>query len=139
MLLRIAIPVVVLVVLLIAFAVFKMCYKICLPNEVMVITGPTGSKNVIGKACFIIPFFQTVRYMSLENIQVDFTSRTEIPTKDAINVMVDAVANIAVSKDPEILRVATAKFLTYKQNDIRKEVTAVLEGNIREIIFSDNS
>ena len=132
--LGIAIPVVILLALLIAFAVFKMCYKICLPNEVMVITGPTGSRNVIGKACFIIPFFQTVKYMSLENIQVDFTSRTEIPTKDAINVMVDAVANIAVSKDPEILKIATAKFLTYKQDEIRKEVTSVLEGNIREII-----
>lgn len=134
--LGIGIPVLAVVVVLaiLAVVVFKSCYKICLPNEVMVITGPRGSKNIIGKACFIVPFLQTVKKMSLENIQVDFTSRTEIPTKDAINVMVDAVANIAVSQDPEILKVATAKFLTYKQDEIRKEVTSVLEGNIREII-----
>ena len=134
--LGIGIPVLVAIIAVVIFTIviFKSCYKVCLPNEVMVITGPRGSKNIIGKACFIIPFLQTVKKMSLENIQVDFTSRTEIPTKDAINVMVDAVANIAVSQDPTILKIATAKFLTYKQDEIRKEVTSVLEGNIREII-----
>lgn len=131
--LSIVVPVAIVAILAVVF-IFKSCYKICLPNEVMVITGPGGNKNVIGKACFIIPFFQSVKKMSLENIQVDFQSKTEIPTKDAINVMVDAVANIAISQEPDILKIATAKFLSYKQNDIRKEVTSVLEGNIREII-----
>ena len=131
----IGIPILTFIVICItAFLIFKSCYKICLPNEVMVVTGPRGSKNIVGRACFIIPFLQSVKKMSLENIQVDFTSRTEIPTKDAINVMVDAVANIAVSQDPEILKVATAKFLTYKPDKIREEITSVLEGNIREII-----
>lgn len=133
--LSIGIPTVaIIVVLFVAFIIFKSCYKICLPNEVMVVTGPRGSKNIVGRACFIIPFLQSVKKMSLENIQVDFTSRTEIPTKDAINVMVDAVANLSVSQDPEIMKIATAKFLTYKPEKIREEVAKVLEGNIREII-----
>lgn len=124
------------IVIIVAMVIilFKCCYKMCLPNEVMVITGPTGSRTVIGKACFIIPFVNEVRRMSLENIQVDFTSKTEIPTKDAINVMVDAIANIAVSQDEEVLKVATSKWLSYTQEDIRREITGVLEGNIREII-----
>lgn len=135
LLFQIGIPVVlVLVITFLAVVIFKACYKICLPNEVMVVTGPRGTKTVIGNACFVIPFVQTVKYMSLENIQVDFTSKTEIPTKDAINVMVDAIANIAVSKDPVILNTAIAKFLSYTPDEIRREVTGVLEGNIREII-----
>lgn len=113
---------------------FALCYRKCPPNKAMVITGMTGSTTVIGKAKIVIPFIQRVDYMSLENIQVDFTSRDEIPTKDAINVMVDAVANMAISQDPEILKIASSKFLGYGTKTIQEIVTPVLEGNIREII-----
>lgn len=115
-------------------AFFALCYRKCPPNKAMVITGMTGSTTVIGKAKIVIPFIQRVDYMSLENIQVDFTSRDEIPTKDAINVMVDAVANMAISQDPEVLKIASSKFLGYETETIQEIVTPVLEGNIREII-----
>jgi flotillin len=72
--------------------------------------------------------------MSLENIQVDFTSRDEIPTRDAINVLVDAIANMSIDQDPEVLKIASSKFLGYSTDDIQKIVTPVLEGNIREIV-----
>ena len=124
----------VLIIALLSVGVFKSCYKMCLPNEAMVITGPRGSRTVIGKACFIIPFVHQVSRISLENIQVDFTSKTDIPTKDAINIMVDAIANIAVSKEDEVLQVAIAKWLHADPDKIREEITGVLEGNIREII-----
>lgn len=114
--------------------VFKFCYRKCPPNKAMVITGPTGTATVIGKARFIIPFVQRVDYMSLENIQVDFTSRDEIPTRDAINVLVDAVANMAIDQEPDILKIASSKFLGYTTEDIQRIVTPILEGNIREII-----
>ena len=125
---------IVLVALLLVIILFKFCYKTCPPNKAMVITGPTGSSTVIGKAKLIIPIIQRVDYMSLENIQVDFTSRDEIPTKDAINVLVDAVANMAIDQDPDILKVASSKFLGYSTKDIQEIVTPILEGNIREII-----
>ena len=86
---------------------FKFCYKKCPPNKAMVITGIRGSHTVIGKAKFIIPFIQRVDYMSLENIQVDFTSRDEIPTKDAINVSVDAVPNLAYDQVLDIFKVTS--------------------------------
>ena len=125
---------IVLVALLFVIILFKFCYKTCPPNKAMVITGPTGSSTVIGKAKLIIPIIQRVDYMSLENIQVDFTSRDEIPTKDAINVLVDAVANMAIDQDPDILKVASSKFLGYSTKDVQEIVTPILEGNIREII-----
>lgn len=119
--------------LLILF-IFTVCYKKCPPNKAMVITGPTGTSTVIGKAKIVIPVIQRVDYMSLENIQVDFTSRDEIPTKDAINILVDAVANMSIDQDPEVLKVASSKFLGYSIQEIQEIVTPVLEGNIREII-----
>ncbi len=109
-------------------------YKKAPPNTAMVVTGPSGCKTVIGKGCFVIPILQRVDYMSLENIQSDFTSRDEIPTKDAINILVDAVANVSISQDPERLKIAASKFLGYKPEDIRDIMTPVFEGNIREII-----
>lgn len=127
---------VLLVVLAIAvvMVISKVLYKKAPPNVAMVITGPSGSRTVTGKGCFVIPIIQRVDYMSLENIQADFTSRDEIPTKDAINILVDAVANISISKEPEVLKVASTKFLGYSTERIREIVVPVLEGNIREII-----
>lgn len=120
--------------LIFIFIIFASCYKKCPPNQAMVITGPFGTSTVIGKAKIVIPFIQRVDYMSLENIQVDFTSKDEIPTKDAINIMVDAVANMAIDQDPEILKIASSKFLGYSTADIQRIVQPILEGNIREII-----
>lgn len=128
------IPAVILLAIILVILFIKVCYKKCPPNQAMVITGPRGTKTVIGRACFVIPFIQRVDYMSLENIQVDFTSRDEIPTKDAINIMVDAVANMAIDQDSEILKIASSKFLGYDTSEIQAIVTPILEGNIREII-----
>lgn len=127
----------ILIVLAIVFVILLIgtsFYKKAPPNVAMVITGPSGTKTVVGKASIVIPVIQRVDYMSLENIQVDFTSKDEIPTRDAINILVDAVANISISKDPELMKIASSKFLGYTTEDIQKIVTPVLEGNIREII-----
>lgn len=109
-------------------------YKKAPPNTAMIITGPTGSQTIIGKGGFVIPILQRVDYLSLQNMQSDFTSRDEIPTKDAINVLVDAVANYSVSTDPKRLKIAASKFLGLKPREIEAIVQPVLEGNIREII-----
>lgn len=122
------------IIVILAIILFTFCYKKCPPNKAMVVTGPTGATVVTGRACFVIPFIQRVDYMSLENIQVDFTSRDEIPTRDAINVVVDAVANLCIAKDPEGMKIASSKFLGYSIEDIESLILPVLEGNIREII-----
>lgn len=48
--------------------------------------------------------------------------------------MVDAVANMAISKDPERQAIAASKFAGYSVDQIQQIVIPVLEGNIREII-----
>lgn len=118
----------------IVFIVIKVCYRKCPPNKAMVVTGARGAKTYIGRAKLVIPFIQRVDYMSLENIQVDFVSKSEIPTQDAINIRVDAVANLSIDQDPEVLKIAASKFLGYSTEEIQETVAPVLEGNIREII-----
>lgn len=133
--LSIAIPVGIVILAIAAIVILgKVMYKKAPPNVAMVITGPRGSKTVVGQGALVIPVIQRVDYMSLENIQADFTSRAEIPTKDAIDIFVDAIANVSIAKDPELMKIAASKFLGYKPAQIRDIITPVLEGNIREII-----
>lgn len=122
------------IVVAVLFVFFFVSYKKVPKNRIGIRVGPFGSKTVTGKAIFVVPFLQRIDYMTLENIQVDFVSRDSIPTQDAINIKVDAVANVAVSQDPDTMKKAAAKFIGYSTADIAAVVTPVLEGNIREII-----
>ena len=112
----------------------KSCWKVAGTNEVLIVSGLGKVKTKSGGGIFVIPLIQKTQKMTLENIQVDFTSRNEIPTKDAIHVLVDAVANMAISQDPARQKVAASKFAGYSIQQIRDIVIPVLEGNIREII-----
>ena len=114
--------------------IFKAFWKVAGTNEVLIVSGLGKVKTKTGGGIFVIPVIQKVQKMTLENIQVDFTSRNEIPTKDAINILVDAVANMAISQDPERQKIAASKFAGYSIGQIQEIVTPVLEGNIREII-----
>ena len=112
----------------------KSCWKVAGTNEVLIISGMGKVKKKTGGGIFVIPLLQRVQKMTLENIQVDFTSRNEIPTQDAIHVLVDAVANMSISLDPDRQAIAASKFAGYTVAQIREIVIPVLEGNIREII-----
>ena len=123
-----------LAVLLAFIVIIKCCWKVAGTNEVLIVSGLGKVRKKTGGGIFVIPLVQKTQRMTLENIQVDFTSRNEIPTKDAIHVLVDAVANMAISTDPERQKIAASKFAGYSIQQIRDTVIPVLEGNIREII-----
>lgn len=122
------------ILVLLVIGVIKSCWKVAGTNEVLIVSGLGKVKTRSGGSVFVIPLLQKTQKMTLENIQVDFTSRNEIPTKDAIHVLVDAVANMAISTDPERQKIAASKFAGYSIQQIRDIVIPVLEGNIREII-----
>lgn len=125
--------IVVVAIVIVAIAI-KSCWKVAGTNEVLIVSGLGKVKTKTGGGIFVIPIIQKTQRMTLENIQVDFTSRNEIPTKDAINILVDAVANMAISQDPARQKIAASKFAGYSIEKIQEIVTPVLEGNIREII-----
>jgi flotillin len=125
---------IVLAAIIFVIILIKSCWKVAGTNEVLIVSGLGKVKTKSGGGIFVIPLVQKTQKMTLENIQVDFTSRNEIPTKDAIHVLVDAVANMAISQVPERQKVAASKFAGYSIQQIRDIVIPVLEGNIREII-----
>ena len=125
---------IVLVAILFVIILIRSCWKVAGTNEVLIVSGLGKVKTKSGGGIFVIPLVQKTQKMTLENIQVDFTSRNEIPTKDAIHVLVDAVANMAISQNPERQKIAASKFAGYSIQQIRDIVIPVLEGNIREII-----
>lgn len=128
----------VILAILVITILIKSCWKVAGTNEVLIVSGMGKVKCKTGGGIFVIPLLQKIQKMTLENIQVDFTSRNEIPTKDAIHVLVDAVANMAISKDPARQAIAASKFAGYTIRQIQETVIPVLEGNIREIISQTN-
>lgn len=126
---------IVLAALIALVIIIKSCWKVAGTNEVLIVSG-LGKKPRLktGGGIFVIPMLQKTQRMTLENIQVDFTSRNDIPTKDAISLLVDAVANMAISQDPERQAVAASKFAGYNLDQMRNIIIPILEGNIREII-----
>ena len=125
---------IVLAAILFAIILIRSCWKVAGTNEVLIISGLGRVKTKTGGGIFVIPLVQKTQKMTLENIQVDFTSKSEIPTKDAIHVLVDAVANMSISQDPERQKIAASKFAGYSIRQIQDIVVPILEGNIREII-----
>ena len=120
--------------LILCVILFKSFWKVAGTNEVLIVSGLGKVKTKTGGGIFVLPILQKTQRMTLENIQVDFTSKNEIPTQDAIHVLVDAVANMAISQDTARQKVAASKFAGYSIDQIRDIVIPVLEGNIREII-----
>ena len=125
---------IVLAAILFVIILIRSCWKVAGTNEVLIVSGLGKVKTKTGGGIFVLPLVQKTQKMTLENIQVDFTSKSEIPTKDAIHVLVDAVANMSISQDPERQKVAASKFAGYSIRQIQDIVVPILEGNIREII-----
>ena len=125
---------IVLAAILFVIILIRSCWKVAGTNEVLIVSGLGKVKTKSGGGIFVIPLVQKTQKMTLENIQVDFTSKSEIPTKDAIHVLVDAVANMSISQDPARQKIAASKFAGYSIRQIQDIVVPILEGNIREII-----
>lgn len=122
------------VVILLLIIFVAMSYIKCPPDMVYLISGLKKEPRVlIGKAGIRIPFFERVDKLTLELIQIDVKT-TKVPTADFINVDVDAVANVRIPKDTELIQVAARHFLNQDSDYISTNVQQVLEGNMREII-----
>ena len=103
------------------------------PDKAYIISG-LKRRILIGKAGFRIPFFERLDVVTLELIQVDVKTKQKVPNKDFINVNVDAVVNIKVSKNIEYLELAAMNFLNASPEYICDNAKEVLEGNMREIV-----
>ena len=122
------------IIVLLIIVLFAASYIKCPPDMVYMISGlKRKPRIIIGKATLRIPFLERVDKLTLELIQIDVKAHN-VPTSDFINVDVDAVANVRIPNNEELIQVAARHFLNQNAEYIAKNVQQVLEGNMREII-----
>lgn len=93
---------------------------------------------VIGKAGFKVPFLERLDYLYLGLLNVDVKTQDYVPTREFINVKLDAFATVKIKNDAESLKKACVHFLNNTSSDIVATVQQVLEGSLRDITGSMN-
>ena len=124
------------VIALLVLLLFFMGYLKAPPDTAYIISGLGRKRILIGKAGWRVPFFERVDKLSLRIMQVDVKTSEAVPTNEFINVSVDGVANVKISSDPELLKLAAEALLGKRPEELVGLVTQVLEGNMREIVGS---
>ena len=124
------------VVVLLLLLLFFTGYLKAPPDTAYIISGLGRKRILIGKAGWRVPFFERVDKLSLRVMQVDVRTSEAVPTNEFINVTVDGVANVKISSDPELLKLAAEALLGKRPEELIGLVTQVMEGNMREIVGS---
>ena len=126
-------------------------YLKCPPNEVLIfsgrkhkvrdeqgkVIGERGYRLITGGAGFRIPLLEIVDRISLNTFQVEVKILNS-PNVDGVPITLDAVANLKVASDSQILPAAVERLLGKErkegdEKDIRGIATTTLEGILREI------
>ena len=128
----VVVTIVIVAVVLLLFIVLS--YVKTSPNQALVISGwpRRRPKFLIGTGGLRIPGLQKVDRLYLGQLSVDIKTDSSVPTSDFINVDVDAVAKVRIN--PELIETAAANFLGKSREEIAAEIRDSLQGNMREII-----
>ncbi len=128
-------PAIIAVAVFFLIIIFVMSYIKAAPDEAIIVSGIRKEPRVIiGRAGLRIPFFERADHLSLQLIQIDVKTGSPVPTKDYINVSVDAVVTAKISDNQDRLKSSAQNFLNKKPEDIRAMIVDILEGNMREIV-----
>lgn len=107
------------------------------PSIAFIVSGLNRKPRIyIGKGGLRIPLLERLDKVYLGQVTVDIKTNVPIPTKDFINVNVDAVAKLQVLPDQEGIRLSAKNFLNMTSAEISKQVQDSLEGNMREVTGS---
>jgi flotillin len=137
------------VVIILAAVLLIFGYVKAPTNKAFIISGIKKEPRVlVGRAGFRVPFFERKDELLLKQISIDIKTNGFIPTKDFIGVDIDAVAKVRVLTDSDIneekgitkemVKAAMKNFLNMGSNSIRDALTDSLQGNMREIIGTQN-
>lgn len=132
------IPLILVAVLVIAvIAICATGYVKAPPDMAYVISGPKKSRRVlVGKAGIKIPFIERLDKVNLAVMQFDVKTSQPVPTEEFIDVKVDSNVMARIMDTPEGLELACKNFLNTPEDEIVNKITALLEGNVREIVGS---
>jgi len=106
------------------------------PDKAIIISGLRRKpKMLIGKAGIKVPFLERTDSLYLKQVTVPVISRS-IPTKDFINVNIDAVIKVRICPESDTLDLAMKNFLNKSPEMIIQDLQDSLQGNMREIVGS---
>ena len=144
-----AIPVVVLVIILSLAAVLVAFLKnyIKVPPEKaaviygrkQIVVGPDGSKRergfrlVRGGAALVLPFFEKASWLDLGLMTIPLTVN-KVPSKDGVQVNVEAIANVKIGGTDDALEKAAEQFGGRDKREIESTIRETMEGHLRAIV-----
>ena len=111
------------------------CLKKAPSNKAYIITGfREKPKLLIGRAGFKIPVIERCDELDISQITITLETEEYVPTRDFINIQVEAVVQVAIdTSDAGILR-AMQHFLNKDREYVEKTAAQTLLGNLREIV-----
>ena len=132
---------IIIVVLAAVLATVAKYYKKVSPNQVAVITGrkygkgdaQRGFRSVVGGGLLLVPILEKMEIMHLNVIPVPVTVNN-VPDKNGALVTVDAIANIKIRSEEDVLPLAIERFLGKDDRQITEVAKQTLEGNLRAIV-----
>lgn len=117
-------------------ALISMVWKKAPQDKAMVITG-LKKRVISGKGGIVIPFFEQIDRISLENMKVEVKTNESLDA-NGVPLNTDGVAIIKVKSDEKSVLQAVEQFnngsLNNTINIIKETVQDVLEGKLREIV-----
>lgn len=125
------------------FVLVKMFLRISAPNEALVFSGgfqkskaegqTRNYRVLIGGRKLYIPFVTRVDRLSLALMEVPITIRNAY-SSGGIPMNVDAIANVKISSDQEVVGNAVERFLNRDLNEVRRVAKETLEGHLRGVV-----
>ncbi|MBL7152084.1 MAG: flotillin family protein [Phycisphaerae bacterium] len=110
------------------------------PHEALVFTGRKhrGTKRgwvaVVGGAKFRIPVLEIVNKISLKTMNLPEVRVEAAYSAEGVPVTIEAVANVKISSEQEMLGKAVERFLGTTDQTIKQIIKETLEGQLRDII-----
>ncbi len=127
---------------LVLLQVVKSLLQICPPNEALIFSGSKvrladgsrrGYRLVMGGRGLRKPFIEKVHRMNLGLIEVPISIRGAY-SQGGIPLNVDAIANVKISSDENVIPNAIERFLGRDPNEIRRVGKETLEGHLRGVL-----
>src|SRR3954449_6422684 len=126
-------------VAIVAFAIWAHQYTKVGPNEVLIISGRRtrepghGYRIVRGGGTYVRPFREKVQRLSLELLQFDVRTQ-ETYTSHGVPVQIDGVCMVKVASTDEAIEAAAESFLSHGPDDIVRTAMQTVEGHMRTAV-----
>lgn len=115
---------------------------ICKPNEVVILTGRkrknkegqiVGYRVLAGGRAIRIPIIETIKRMDVTTMPIPVEVRNAY-AKGGTPLNIQAIANVKISSDPDIVGNAIERFLDRDRSEIVRVAQETLEGNLRGVV-----